>query len=229
MNKTILSLDYSLNGSAIWIGDGTPQNTQYYYFSNLKSDFKNEHCIPIQEGSSSTDKLDNVICFFLSKIKDIDLVVLESASFSSVNSSTDFKAGYNIIAYLCRRLNIECIQIPPITNKLFFTDNAKATKDEMVKRLEEYTKFININEVSRRKREDLADSFSLFTIGVDYLKSYRLPAPKGYVDTQDIKYFETLPLNRQMVISKLYNRNDLYDEAKKQRDKLKKLDKKSKL
>lgn len=228
MHKTILSLDYSLNGSAFWIGDGTPSNTTYYYFSNLKNDFKNKHCVPISEGLNSSDKLDNVICFFLSKIKDIDLVVLESASFSSINSSTDFKAGYNIITYLCRRLNIECIEISPITNKLFFTDNAKATKDEMVKQLEKYTKFININEVSKKKREDLADSFSLYCLGYEYLMCTRLPAPKGYLDTQDVKYYDTLPLNDKMVISKLYNRDDLYQEAKKQRDKLKKEEKKGK-
>lgn len=222
MNKKILSLDFSLNGSAIWIGDGTPQNTQYYYFSSLKSDAKNSHCIPISQGLNSSEKLDNVISFFLSKIKDINLVVLESASFSSTNSNTDFKAGYNIITYLCRRLNVKCLQIPPITNKLFFVDNAKATKDEMVQQLEKFTNYIDLSEVSKKKKEDLADSFSLYMIGYEYLMCTRLPAPKGCVGTQDIKYYDTLPLNDQMVISKLYNREDLYKEAKKQRDKLKK-------
>lgn len=222
MNKKILSLDFSLNGSAIWIGDGTPKNTKYYYFSPLKGDIKNTNCIPIEDGLNSTEKLDNVICFFLSKINDIDLVVLESASFSSSNSNTDFKAGYHIITYLCRRLNIECIQIPPITNKMFFTDNAKATKDEMVKQLEKYTNFIDLNDVSKKKREDLADAFSLYMIGYEYLLCTRLPAPKGCLGTQDVKFYDTLPLNDKMVIAKLYNREDLYKEAKKQREKNKK-------
>lgn len=222
MDKIILSLDFSLNGSAIWIGDGTYKNTKYYYFSPLKSDKNNINCIPIEEGLNSTDKLDNVICFFLSKINNIDLVVLESASFSSTNSSSDFKAGYHIITYLCRRLGIECLQIPPITNKMFFTDNAKATKEDMIKQAEKYPNYINLDDVSKKKREDLSDALSLYFLGYEYLMCSRLPAPKGCADTQDIKYYDTLPLNDKMVIARLKGREDLYNKAKKQRDKIKK-------
>ena len=229
----ILSIDFSLNGSAIVFGstDGAKDNNYgilcFNYFSNLKSDLKNEFCKPIPDGISGTDKLDNLICYFLSVINKVDFVVLESASFNSQNSSTDFQGGYHIIRYLCRRLDIECLEVPPITNKLFFTDNARATKDEMVnKAIEKFGNIIDFDKISKKHREDVSDALSLYELGYKYLKCNILPAPKGFVGTNDIKYYDTLLLNEKQVISRLYGREDLYNEAKKQRDKLKKLDKK---
>lgn len=233
INKTILSIDFSLNGSAIVFGSTKDVKDNNYgilafnYFSNLKSDLNNEHCRPIPDGINGTDKLDNLICYFLSVINKVDFVVLESASFNSQNSSTDFQGGYHIIRYLCRRLDIECLEIPPITNKLFFTDNARATKQEMVnKAIEKFSNIIDFNKISKKHREDVSDALSLYELGYTYLKCNRLPAPKGYVGTSDIKYYDTLPLHQKQVIARLYNRDDLYNEAKKQRDKIKKLDKK---
>lgn len=233
INKTILSIDFSLNGSAIVFGSTKDAKDNNYgilafnYFSNLKSDLNNEHCRPIPDGINGTDKLDNLICYFLSVINKVDFVVLESASFNSQNSSTDFQGGYHIIRYLCRRLGIECLEIPPITNKLFFTDNARATKQEMVnKAVEKFSNIIDFNKISKKHREDVSDALSLYELGYTYLKCNRLPAPKGYVGTSDIKYYDTLPLHQKQVIARLYNRDDLCNEAKKQRDKIKKLDKK---
>ena len=233
INKTILSIDFSLNGSAIVFGSTKDVKDNNYgilafnYFSNLKSDLNNEHCRPIPDGINGTDKLDNLICYFLSVINKVDFVVLESASFNSQNSSTDFQGGYHIIRYLCRRLGIECLEIPPITNKLFFTDNARATKQEMVnKAIEKFSNIIDFNKISKKHREDVSDALSLYELGYTYLKCNRLPAPKGYVGTSDIKYYDTLPLHQKQVIARLYSRDDLYNEAKKQRDKIKKLDKK---
>lgn len=230
--KTILSVDFSLNGSAIVVGNTNGAKDNEYgilgfnYFSNLKSDFKNEFCKPIPDGITGTEKLDNLVCYLLSIINKIDFVVLESASFNSQNSSTDFQGGYHIIRYLCRRLDIECLEVPPITNKLFFTDNARATKNEMVDNaIKKFGDIIDFNKISKKHREDVSDALSLYELGYKYLKCNRLPAPKGYVDTQDIKYYDTLPLHQKQVIAKLYNRDDLYNEAKKQRDKLKKVDK----
>ena len=229
-NKTILSIDFSLNGSAIVLGStGDAEDNNYgilgfNYFSSLKSDLKNEFCKPIPDGITGTEKLDNLICYFLSIINKIDFVVLESASFNSQNSSTDFQGGYHIIRYLCRRLDIDCLEIPPITNKLFFTDNARATKTEMVETATiKFGDIINFDNISKKHREDVSDALSLYELGYKYLKCNRLPAPKGYVDTQDVKYYDTLPLNEKQVIAKLYNRDDLYNQAKKQRDKLKKV------
>lgn len=226
MDKIIISLDVSLNGSGIIIGTPSKGITNYYYFSPLKNDFKNEHCIPVDKNDDSITKLDKFICWYLSQVNKIDLCIMESPSLYGVNSSSAFKDIYGIVEYLNRRLDIPTLLISPISLKMYATNNAKAEKIDMVNQsIKEYGDKIDFESVSRKHREDLADSLSLFTIGVDYLKSYRLPAPKGYIDTQDIKYFETLPLNRQMVISKLYNRDDLYNEAKKQRDKIKRLDK----
>lgn len=228
-DKIILAIDYSLTGSSIIIGttkkieDNDYGILAFNYFSNLKSDQNNKFCVPIPDGISGTEKLDNLICHFLSIINKIDFIVLESASFNSQNSSTDFQGGYHIIRYLCRRLGIECLEVPPITNKLFFTDNARATKNEMVDNaIKKFGDIIDFDKISKKHREDVSDALSLYELGYKYLKSNRLPAPKGCVGTQDIKYYDTLPLNQKQVIAKLYNRDDLYNEAKKQRDKLKK-------
>lgn len=229
MTKTIYSLDMSLNGSGIIIGTPSQGVTNYYYFSPLQSDIKNEHCIPVDKNDDSITKLDKFICWYLSQVNKIDLCVIESPSLYGVNSSSAFKDIYGIVEYLNRRLDIETLLITPISNKLFFTNNAKAEKIDMVNQsVIEYGDKIDFENISRKRIEDIADSLSLFTIGVDYLKCNRLPAKKGGVDTSDIKYYDTLPLHRKMVISKLYNRDDLYQEAKKQRDKLKKEEKKGK-
>lgn len=231
-NKTILSLDFSLNGSAIIMGTTRDVEDNNYgilgfnYFSNLKSDLKNEFCKPILDNTTGTEKLDNLVCHFLSIINKIDFVILESASFNSQNSSTDFQGGYHIIRYLCRRLGVECLEIPPITNKLFFTDNARATKQEMVDTaINKFGNIIEFDKISKKHREDVSDALSLYELGYKYLKCNRLPAPRGYADTQDIKYYDTLPLHQKQVIAKLKGRDDLYNETKKQRDKLKKVDK----
>ena len=218
----ILGIDYSLNGSSMIFGD-LDGIKDYRFFSKLKSDIKNPKCVEILEEYNGEQKLDNMICYFLSKINTIDLVVLESASFNSNNSSSDFKAGYHIIKYLCRRLDVKCLEVPPISNKLFFTEDAKADKNKMVNTaINKYSKEIDFNSISKKHREDIADSLSLYELGQKYLKCKRLPAPKGCVDTADIKYFETLPLHQQQVIAKLYNRDDLYKEIVKKRNKLKK-------
>lgn len=219
--KVILAIDYSLNGSSIIVGNTWSNDIFYKYFSSLKSDIKNEDCIEIPEGISGTEKLDNLICYFLSLINKVDFVVLESASFNSVNSSTDFQGGYHIIKYLCRRLRIECLEVPPITNKLFFADNGKATKEEMLEvAIKNYQDRVDFNSISKKHRYDVADALSLYELGHTYLTHNRLPAPRGCVGTCDIKPYDTLPPHKKMVIAKLYNREDLYKEAKKGRDKL---------
>ena len=94
------------------------------------------------------------------------------------------------------------------------------------KAIEKFSNIIDFNKISKKHREDVSDALSLYELGYTYLKCNRLPAPKGYVGTSDIKYYDTLPLHQKQVIARLYNRDDLYNEAKKQRDKIKKLDKK---
>lgn len=228
MNKVILAVDYSLNGSSFIYGNQNEELYAFKYFSKLKSDHKNPNCSPIYDDKSE-NKLDNVICAFLQDINKVDLVVLESRSFNSSNASTSFLDGYSIINYLCRRLDIPIIQIPPITNKMFFTDDAKADKKKMVERARElYGEDIEFDSISSKHQEDVADSLSLFKIGATYLRCNRLPAPKGCVGTCDIKPFDLLPLNEKMVIAKLRGREDLYNEAKKLREKKKKFDKSSK-
>lgn len=227
-NKTrLLALDLSLNGTGAIYGTPEIGIVDYKFFSLLNSDIKNSHCIQVDKNDDSVEKLDKLICWYLKQVNKVDLCIMESPSLYGVNSSSAFKDIYGIIQYLNRRLDIPTLLIPPISLKMYATDNSKAEKIDMVNQsIKEYGDKIDFESISKKHSEDVADASHLFTIGVDYLKSYRLPAPKGYVGTQDIKYFETLPLNRQMVIAKLYNRNDLYDEAKKQRDKSKRLDKK---
>ena len=225
-NKTICSIDFSLNGSAIIIGNTKDNKIDYKYFSNLKSDLKNENCVSIPDGINGTEKLDNVICHFLSKINKIDLVVLESASFNSTNSSTDFQGGYHIIRYLCRRLGIQCLEVSPISNKLFFTDNARATKEHMLaKALQKYLSQVDFLKISTKHKYDVSDALSLYELGYVYLRCHKSLNNKSEIKSSDIKYYDTLPLHQKQVVANLYGREDLVKEIKKQRDKLKKLDK----
>lgn len=222
-HKNILSIDFSLNGSAMIYGNIQEGIKDYFYFSNMKKDSLNEHCIEVNKEDKPCNKLDNVICKFLSLINKVDFVVLESASFNSLNSTTDFHGGYHIFKYLCRRLNIELLEISPISNKLFFTGNSKADKKEMIETaVKEFGKDIDFENISSKHTEDIADALSLYLLGETYLRCYRMPAPKGYCGTSDIKPVQELPLHRQQVIYKLYNRDDLYKEIVKLRSKYKK-------
>lgn len=223
-NKLILSIDFSLTGSAFIVG--LVNDLKYFtYFSSLQMDKKNEFCTYLPKEYKGEDKLDYLITHYLKIIDEtpIGLIVLEAPSFNSRNTSNDFKGGYELIKYFARQKNIPYLLIPPISNKLFFTENAKASKDEMVEKAKEiYGKDIDFESISSKHQEDVSDALSLFKLGSEYLRCNRLPAPKGYVDTQDIKPFECLPLHQQQVIAKLYNREDLYNEVKQLRQKHKK-------
>lgn len=90
----------------------------------------------------------------------------------------------------------------------------------MVEKAKEiYGQDIDFSSISSKHQEDVSDALSLFKLGSEYIRCNRLPAPKGYADTQDIKPFDCLPLYQQQVIAKLYNREDLYNEIKKTRQK----------
>ena len=83
-----------------------------------------------------------------------------------------------------------------------------------------FGKDIDFEAISTKHQEDVSDALSLYELGRTYVECHRLPAPKGYVDTCDIKPYQCLPLHKQQVIAKLYERKDLYEEAKKLRQKL---------
>lgn len=219
-NKIILSIDPSLSGSALILGTQSGKILGYEYFSDKKSDTQNLHCKFIEKGIPSTEKLDNLICYYLSLINKIDFVIMEAPSFNSTNASSDFKDIYGIIKYLNRRLDIETLLIPPISLKLFFTENAKAEKQQMIDTaIEKYGDIIDFESISKSKRDNMADCIALYELGCTYLNCNRLPAPKGCVDTDDIKPFSLLPLHKKQVIARLYNRDDLYKEVVKLRGK----------
>lgn len=223
-NKTILACDPSLTGSAWILGTSEGEILGYNYFSALKSDIRNnEHCKEIQEGLTSKEKLDNLINFYLQIVNKVDLLVMEAPSYNSVNANNEFKYSYGILEWLSRRLDVDVLLITPISLKLYFTDNARAEKDDMLQEAEKiYGNIIDFNNISKKHRYDVADCSAVYNLGVNYLTCNRLPAPKGCVDTCDIKPYDMLPLHQKQVIAKLYNREDLYKEAKKIRDKQKK-------
>lgn len=219
-NKLILSIDPSLSGSALILGTQSGKILEYEYFSDKKSDIKNEHCKSIPSSITSTEKLDNLICYYLSIINKPDFIIMEAPSFNSTNSSSEFKDIYGIIKYLNRRLDIETLLVPPISLKLFFTENAKAEKQQMIDvAVEKYGDIIDFESISKSKRDNMADCIALYELGCTYLNCNRLPAPEGCVDTSDVKPFEILPLHKQQVIAKLYNRDDLYKKIVKLRNK----------
>lgn len=217
----ILSIDFSLSGSAFIYGNINSDRINYVYFSGLKKDINNNsHCIKILPEYTADDKLDYIITYYINLIEkdNIQYIFLEAPSFNSINTSNAFKEGYGLIKYFARQNNIPYLLIPPISNKLFFTENSKATKDEMVsKAIKLYENKIDFGYISKKHCEDVADALSLYTLGREYLLCNRLLVKKGCVDARDIKYFETLPLHQQQVIAKLYNREDLYKEIVKRR------------
>lgn len=213
MNKKILACDFSLTGCA-FIYDDNNYKIKYKYFSSLKSDFKNENCCELYKEDTSINKLDKIIKVFEKLLIDKELFILESPAYSSVNSNNEFKYGYGIMMFLARRHNIPYLLIPPISNKLYFTGNGKATKDDMIKKADDYNNIINIKEISKKHQEDISDCLSLYLLGKDYINNYDYLVLSG-----ENKHFNNLELNKQQVIAKLYNREDLVKKIIKLRKK----------
>ncbi len=213
MNKKILACDFSLTGCA-FIYDDNNYKVKYKYFSSLKSDFKNENCCELYKEDTSVNKLDKIIKVFEKLLIDKELFILESPAYSSVNSNNEFKYGYGIMMFLARKHNVPYLLIPPISNKLYFTGNGKATKDDMIKKADDYNNIINIKEISKKHQEDISDCLSLYLLGKDYIKNYDYLVLSG-----ENKHFNNLELNKQQVIAKLYNREDLVKKIIKLRKK----------
>jgi Holliday junction resolvasome RuvABC endonuclease subunit len=209
----ILSIDFSLTGTAfIW---GDTKNINYKYFSNLKSDTNNLHCVSIPKEFKSCDKLDFVIHDYMKLCanEDIKYVFLEAPSFNSSNSNSEFKSGYGVLTWFARQVGIPYLLVPPISLKLFFTGNARAEKSEMVQQaVKLYGNTIDFDSISKKHREDVSDALSLFTLGKEYLLN------KDNLNTADV--IQVLPLHQQQVIAKLCGREDLYKEIVKLRSKL---------
>lgn len=224
MKNRVLAIDYSVNGTCIFITD-IDGSIEYLYFSEYTSDKNNDKCIPVDKTEPTLKRVDRVVEAIETVFKEggADLLVLESASYSSTNKNDDFKDGYAITRFLSRRYNIPYIQVPPVSLKLFLTGNSKAEKEDMRQAIINELN-IDYKEVSVKKWDNLCDSRALHLLGETYLKCNRLPAKKGCLDTADVKYFETLPLHRQQVIAGLYNRQDLVKDIQKKRNKLKKND-----
>lgn len=223
LNK-IMAIDYSVNGTCIFLTD-IDGSIEYLYFSEYVSDKNNKNCIPVDKTEPTLKRVDKIAEAIEEVFKEngVNLLVLESASYSSSNKNDDFKDGYAIIRYLARKYNIKYIQVPPVSLKLFLTGNSKAEKEDMRQAIiNEFN--IDYKDISTKKWDNLCDSRALYLLGETYLKCNRLPAPKGCIDTADIKLFETLPLHRQQVIAGLYNRQDLVKDIQKKRNKLKKND-----
>ena len=213
MNKKILACDFSLTGCA-FIYDDNNHKVKYKYFSSLKSDFKNENCCELYKEDTSVNKLDKIIKVFEKLLIDKELFILESPAYSSVNSNNEFKYGYGIMMFLARKHNVPYLLIPPISNKLYFTGNGKATKDDMIKKANDYNNIINIKEISKKHQEDISDCLSLYLLGKDYINNYDYLVLSG-----ENKHFNNLELNKQQVIAKLYNREDLVKKIIKLRKK----------
>lgn len=221
LNK-IMAIDYSVNGTCIFLTD-IDGSMEYLYFSEYANDKNNKNCIPVDKTQPTLIRVDKIAEAIEEVFKEngVNLLVLESASYSSSNKNDDFKDGYAIIRYLARKYNIKYIQVPPVSLKLFLTGNSKAEKEDMRQAIiNEFN--IDYKDISAKKWDNLCDSRALYLLGETYLKCNRLPAEKGCMGTQDIKYFETLPLYRQQVIAGLYNRQDLVKDIQKKRNKLKK-------
>lgn len=216
----ILAIDPSLTGTAYIYGDIDDMSTlEHKYFSDKKMDIKNEHCVEIPKGYTGEQKLDLVLqhIMLLCANNPVDLIVLESPSYSSCNTSDAFKTLYGLITWFARQVKIKYLLIPPITSKLYFTNNARAEKIDMVNQaISEFGCYINFENVSKKHCEDIADALSLYSLGTDYLKCANL-GRELYFQTGDIKYYDFLLPYRKMVVAKLYNRQDLYKQADKER------------
>lgn len=219
-DKKILTIDFSLTGSAFIWGDISTDKLGYSYFSDKKKDYENNlHCQKILKEYTSDDKLDYIITYYINLLdkENIDYIFLESPSYNSVNTNDAFKEGYGLIKHYARKEGIKYELIPPITSKLYFTGNARAEKQDMINRaVHQFGKQVEFDIISKKHQEDIADALSLYSLGVDYFKCTDLE--RGlYFQTGDVKYYDFLPPYRKMVIAKLYNRQDLYKLADKER------------
>lgn len=218
--KKILTIDFSLTGSAFIWGDITSDKLGYSYFSDKKKDYENNsHCQKLLKEYTSDDKLDYIISYYINLLdkEGINYIFLESPSYNSVNTNDAFKEGYGLIKYYARQNGIKYQLIPPITSKLYFTGNARAEKQDMINQaVNQFGKQVEFETISKKHQEDIADALSLYSLGVDYFSCTDL-GHGLYFQTGDIKHYDFLPPHRKMVVAKLYNRQDLYKQADKER------------
>lgn len=216
----IATCDFSLTGSCFFYTENDNiDRYSFTYYSDKKGDTKNDNCIFLSKEMKSEDKLDEIVGFCTYLVYDKDLFIMESPAFNSINSSSCFKDGYGIISYICRRLHVPVLFVPPISLKLYISDNAKALKEDIRQSIiRDYG--VDYKEISKYKWDNICDARALYELGKDYIKcDGGLPAPKGLVNTSDIEYFESLPLYKQQVIARLYGREDLCKEISKKRRK----------
>lgn len=213
VDYTILAVDPSLTGSSFIFGDKNGNVLNYLYFSNQKKDTKNKHCIEVPKDYKSKDKLDLILQKFMLSVGNynVKFVIIESPSYNSSNSNNEFKAMYGIMAWFLRQVKVEYIFIPPISNKLYFTNNARASKEDMIgQAISEYGKIIDFEQISNKHSEDVADSLSMYSIAYNYLHCISEP-----------KCINGLPLHRQQVLFKILGDENNYKKVQKKRNKLK--------
>lgn len=212
----ILAIDPSLRGSSFILGDIKGNINNYIYFSDQKKDIKNSHCIEIPQWYKSKDKFDLTLQKFMLTVgnNNVKFVIMESPSYNSSNCNDEFKAIYSTIAWFLRQVRVQYMFISPVSNKLYFTDNAHANKEDMVKQaVAEYGEIIDFTQISTKHSEDVADSLSMYSIAQNYLCC-----------TSNSNYIYNLPLHRQQVLFKLLGDEKNYKDIQKKRNKLKKND-----
>lgn len=136
----------------------SPHLTQYFYISADKND-----------KTADMRLIRDIITTLLINIKP-DWVFMESLALRIVSRSASPLAGLNyVIRLACLDNNIPCTAIPPTHIKKQFAGSGWATKDEMIEQWLLHDPHAPLIDI--KKKDDLADAFSLAFIGSQELST----------------------------------------------------------
>lgn len=134
----------------------SPHLTQYFYISADKND-----------KTVDMRLIRDIIITILINTKP-DRVVIEAPALRMVSRSASSLAGLNhVIRLACLDNSILCITIPPTHVKKQFAGTGWATKNEMIEQWLLHDPHASLIDI--KKKDDLADAFSLAFIGYQEL------------------------------------------------------------
>ena len=176
----ILGIDPSFSSLGMCLYDTNNLSTHYYLITEHPTKKLQNYSSPhlTQYFYISTDRNDKTVDMRL--IRDIittilintkpDRVVVEAPALRMVSRSASSLAGLNhIIRLACLDNSIPCITIPPTHIKKQFAGTGWATKNEMIEQWLLHDPHASLIDI--KKKDDLADAFSLAFIGSQELST----------------------------------------------------------
>lgn len=179
----ILGIDPSFSSLGMCLYNTEDTSTHYYLITehptkkllNFKSPYLTQYFYTSADRNDKTADMGlirDIITTILINTKP-DRVVVEAPALRMVSRSASSLAGLNhIIRLACLDNSILCITIPPTHIKKQFAGSGWATKNEMIEQWLLHDPHASLIDI--KKKDDLADAFSLAFIGGQELSTNNL-------------------------------------------------------